>query len=231
MPTILAKRRFMHQFTPDHNPGLELWFDALDQSTMRFLAPNRVAEWRNKGAGSHFVQFFQAYRPTLTANILNGRNALLLSNRQFNPIAVKNPSNEWTIFYVGQPGQNTTQRLMVTDADGAPSLTMTSGDKWLINNSLSSVASFGNTAQITTFRIRTSNPTMTFWGNGSERTESNTAVSAWSESQTMCFFSLVDRTQSLQGYIGELILYNVPLNDDQRRNVEQYLSVKWGIPA
>ena len=93
MPTILAKRRFMHKFTPDHNPGLELWFDALDQSTMTFGAPNRVAEWRNKGAGSHFVQSVEASRPTLTANILNGRAALLLLGRRFDQIAVRNPCN------------------------------------------------------------------------------------------------------------------------------------------
>lgn len=231
MPTILAKRRFMHQFTPDHNPGLELWFDALDQSTMTFGAPNRVAEWRNKGAGSHFVQSVEASRPALTANILNGRDALLLAGRRYDPIAVRNPCNEWTIFCVVQLRQNTTQRLMVTDTDGVPSLNLSSGNKWVINNSLSSVNNYGNTPQIASFRIRTSAPTMTIWGNGSEWTESNTSVSAWAESQTMYFFSLVAGTQPLQNYIGELLLYNVPLNDDQRRNVEQYLSVKWGIPA
>ena len=71
-------------FAPDHIPGLVLWLDADDESSVMRDGSNRVSQWSDKsGDGKHAVMANATYQPTYVASAINGRGAIDFENAKY----------------------------------------------------------------------------------------------------------------------------------------------------
>lgn len=94
-----------------------------------------------------------------------------------------------------------------------------------------SVSSKLNIARIISLTIN-SNDGKKIFVNGSlgNSTTSNSALAGYSSKDIARFNPPGGWTLNYyEGYIGEIIIFSKALNDDQRKNIESYLSQKWGI--
>lgn len=72
----LARSILRPRFNPKMLPGLQLWLDAADSSTVTLNSGN-VSEWRDKSASAvHYSQATAAYQPGYSSAYKNGRNAI-----------------------------------------------------------------------------------------------------------------------------------------------------------
>jgi hypothetical protein len=78
MANILTQRRILFRgFDPSRIPGLALWLDAADASTVTLDGSNNVSEWRDKSGNSrHFDQADTLRKPSYSLAALNNNNAI-----------------------------------------------------------------------------------------------------------------------------------------------------------
>lgn len=61
------------RFSPDQIPGLALWLDPSDLSTVLKSSPGLVSQWTNKAGGHAFAMESDLYKPSWMDNQVNGR--------------------------------------------------------------------------------------------------------------------------------------------------------------
>lgn len=202
--------------------SIETWFDISNAKTTAFNATQPSAK-----------------KPIYTANIINGLPALKFTRSVGTYISVTNDfdnnTETATIFLVWQPtsvaGQMdllswdstpysylltslTTYKLMASDATNTPTVTSTT-------------SRISGVPQIISAR-KIKNGAMNLWVNGTAEggtiTDNTTSGANSSDLSIGCVGA-----NCTDGYIGEIIIFDKALSDQEINDVETYLGKKWAI--
>jgi hypothetical protein len=230
-------------FAPVSVPGLALWLDAADTTTLT-LSGSSVTAWADKsGNGRNAVgttsnPTYNATgfnsRPTVTFsnNILTSSGWSLAPNRQF----------AWFIVVHVTSTANVWHRILVSATGGYPNGYL--GTHSSTYNFLGIAGSTTVTAPIAT---GTTNPQLvTYLFGTSELSANTTAVSV----NGGTFSTLAGNTggigtnglsigseaggsasEGFLGHLSEVICYNSTVTQPQRQQIEGYLAAKWGLQA
>ena len=229
-------------WTPDSHPGLMAWYDASDAASITQVGGvvSQVAD--KSGSGRHVVATGTA-QPSVGVFQLNGRNTLTFTTDDYltypTVSQITGPAGEWSVFAVLQPVANGGQIFSMDDvasARVAQPMTVSSDNFQSVCFNMAGTPSYESVGklkvdflyQVSVVRSATSaearlnrstnGPTTTIDANnkpvGFRIAAGNVAVPS-------AFWT---------GHLAELLLYDRPLSDFQRRRVEQYLQTKWGTP-
>ena len=238
--------------SPDTVPGLNLWLDASDKSTLFTDAAGTtpvsftsqsVALWKDKSATGN-----NATLPTSTAApynsgavaIYNDNNALptlRFSGRNgynLNPSLVPNGSSPATYFFVMNvlAGNNQEQTALITGTYGGGQ-----GRRFHVNNGSfraglvnQSTAdhnqSLYNSSAYPIASVTMSTTSISGWNNGTSFS-TNISGNALSSGTAIAQIGYLAEFP-LVGNISEMLIYNGQLTTAQRQYIEGYLATKWG---
>jgi len=231
-------------FSPQSIPGLSLWLDAADSSTV--TGTSSVTAWRDKsGNGKNAT----ATGTTITTSTLNGLPAINYSGASWltAPVTsgVADPFTIFAVFNATYPingplyTTNTT-----TDGNGFFfDLAATSDSTTTLNDFLPLGGSFQTNAN-STFRgnityvvsiVSTSvnGGSITLFRNGTSYMSGTTTGNFTWTSFLIGKRNIpsVPYTDQFAGKFGEFIIFNSALSTSQRQQVEGYLAVKWGLQS
>ncbi|RYG26548.1 hypothetical protein EON82_02880 [bacterium] len=246
---------------PTDIPGLGLWLDASDASTLfqdtAAATPalanfDSIAAWRDKsGLGRHATQATTARRPALASSALNGRNAVrfdevddtlavsgagsiaqsvygitvfVVTIPRALPagmslyISTANPAASRSWLSLPSAAQHFGRRL---DADTGQTLsfgTLTAGTPVLVTDHVDLVNNL-----VTGYLSGTSLGQVAYQTGAPAEPTSNTA------SGSVQIGSLNGSSTFANQDLGEIVVFSRALTSAERRAVEGYLRVKWGI--
>jgi hypothetical protein len=243
--TTLAKT--ITEFDPRAIPGCVVWLDAADTSSCTpSTAGSSVTAWVNKVDGTTFTNTGSSVAPVLTANVTNGRSALLFNGTKYiaRSLTISSP---YTYFCVAQQTVNTADYQRIINA-----FTPVYSDACLfVGVSGPNVAMFTgngptwNDVAAQTPTVTSLNVWLVYTGvaSGVNLISYTTGTAANIKVGTVSAVSLSGLNigggisfggvgaQPFRGYVGEIIFYNYFLPTAQRQMVEAYLAWKWGIQA
>ena len=232
--------------SPSTIPGLQLWLDGADTTTMTFSGSN-VLTWLDKSPNSNTIT--RSGTPTYSSSNL-GIGAISFNGTDAYFVNSTLPVNltDYSVFFVCQQTSyvnNSTGILVLTNGN---SIDYASLNTFIYAASMTSSNAYfewGNGAgfyrptpySLTPFSIYadvTSGSTKNFFRNGNllqTQTFANLTsslgflVGARKESGTAAI------TRFFSGFIGEVIIFNRSLSTSERQNVDGYLAWKWGLQA
>lgn len=234
--------------SPNDVPGLLVWLDANDLSSITKDGSNLVSNWTNKGGSDAATQGTSASQPVYTASAINGKPAINFDpagTQSFMSIA-DDPRYNWTGLHVFAVVQQVTDTAAIATVVGKYNVTGNQRE-WALNytsgRTIQGVSSADGTS--TTVNASTTGAitvgtniiadyswdgtnTQAFKNNGS----SSGAVAATIFNSTAVIMLggvTAGATQAFIGYIGEILIYSGKLSTANKRNVLDYLSAKWGI--
>ena len=231
------------QFSPQSIPGLSLWLDAADSSTV--TGTSSVTAWRDKsGNGNNFTTVAGTLTYTTTTI---GKPGIFFPSGGAGMTSANNASlngnSSRTYFFVADVPSSC--RAMI----GTGPHTVTSPPNTFGFDSAKSIGSptiwspyvygtgdqtFTPLASTTTINYAAFNSaTSTIYGNynttssDSTRTSTtlNTSVSVW------YLGNRPDGNTPVNSYVCEFLEFNTFLSTSQRQQVEGYLAVKWGLQS
>ena len=240
MSTTIAQNAFL----PTQVPGIQLWLDAADPSTITGTSP--VTAWRDKsGNGNNGTA---SGSPVVLANSINGSYpSIYFDGASSIAGATVNSGTTLTAFCILQTTDanlNTNGRLLSLSAPGRNDYDNVQScipyDQFngaIINTNRGNTGSVGVLYNVpvgtsallaTIFDGNTSN---IFYANGSLQFTSTAA--SWNQSfsiTTYCIGNAINPNSAwYKGRIGEIILFNTAVTTFQRQQVEGYLAQKWGL--
>lgn len=236
-------------FSPDEIAGLELWLDAVDSSTIIEDGGGKVQQWNDKSESNMvFTQGTEANRPT--QEIQAGQNTVVFdANDYLAGTRVANNGPDLTIMCAVYADYNVAGgwRTVVScndtgswgngwrmgDRNGAGATlsgsagSYTGNYSWPINSSLQYPAVDTMSTVSWTMENGATGDDMNSWIDGtfshSLNPQNMTTVGT-----DIYIGNSLGLVYGWQGRIGEVIIYNSPLNTQQRQAVEGYLAWKWG---
>jgi hypothetical protein len=219
-------------FDPRSVPGCVLWLDAADSST---LTGSPVTSVRDKVLGTAFTKAGAGSITTTTINsvqalnfdgnssISGSLNSILSGSifivwkasvsvgvfyRAFYTWATNGNLNFPVFGYLGNGSANTVGPYTTNRTAGSPTTVVTVGTSYMTSYSWNGIqATVGFNGAVPTTGLQP-NP------------YSDTATTFLVCNENGTFTQLV---------IGEIILYSIPVSDEQRQQVEGYLAWKWGL--
>jgi len=238
-------------FSPTSIPGCALWFDA-DDSTTIVQSASKVSQWNDKsGNGYSVIQPTSANQPTYTANLLNGKAGISLSNTswlyQFGNnmpnftsssamsvfCVVRNdtslPANGWSVvntMWFNQSNSGTIYRYHLS-FNNATTTGVASVDNTLTKINQSTTVGYGANAII---GLSWSTTSGLIYVNGNTATFSGQTLVNGNTSSLM--FNIGDARQA--NYMKDIVIYeligfNTQLTTYQQQQIEGYLALKWGL--
>jgi hypothetical protein len=238
-------------FSPTSIPGCALWFDAADSTTI-VQSASKVSQWNDKsGNGYSVIQPTSANQPTYTANLLNGKAGISLSNTswlyQFGNnmpnftsssamsvfCVVRNdtslPANGWSVvntMWFNQSNSGTIYRYHLSFNNGTTT-GVTSVDNTLTKINQSTTVGYGANAII---GLSWSTTSGLIYVNGNTATFSGQTLVNGNTSSLM--FNIGDARQA--NYMKDIVIYeligfNTQLTTYQQQQIEGYLALKWGL--
>jgi hypothetical protein len=242
-------------FTPAAIPNLTLWFDAAD-STYTSVTAGKVTKWQSKVGSFAVSQATAGRQPVYTTNAQNGLPVLtftagsLTSLTAFNMPLVGSKSLtivaacQYTTASVGyifsmNNGGSTSNGQIIFGKDGASiiagGLFVTSSSEKVRLNSEPS----GTSWRIFTFKCDRESAQSSIFINSSNSVTSNIGYNITnnidSNSQQYSITIGAYNTGNVPGInyftgnLGELLVYNSALSDEDRYKVEGYLATKWNL--
>jgi len=215
-------------FSPRQIPGLGLWLDAADSSTVTGTTP--ITGWTDKSGNGRTVTITSG--PTYGTTSQGGNRTMVFNNNTITTsIASAVGTGDFTliaVWYQSSAGTNTVLSLG-TVASSSQSLGF-SGNKYNfyqfgdVNESAYSASTPSWVVQIGT-RIG-SVKKVYINGNGGT-TPSSTSYDV---SVTTVTIGKGDNF-AISGEIGEIMIYTGTMSDTSRQSLESYLSQKWGLTA
>lgn len=226
--------------SPNTIPGLQLWLDASDDSTLYDSTSqgsltnfdNPVLRWSDKSSNNYSaVQSDSNAAPIRKASILNNKDALYFNGSNYLDISTVNISQRITAFVVWKPttspsyafdstssSDNYVNRVSFLSGNnggfyGFAGGSLYTADYSLLNKWTICTIVFDKTSSkghINSIPIISGNP-----GNNN-----------MSSLRIGSRFNLIEY---LNGYIGEILLYDAAMTDTDRILVENYLKAKWDI--
>lgn len=237
---------FQTMFSPKSISGLQLWLDAAD-STSITLSGSNVTAWADKsGNGRNGT----ATSTVTLGNNINGVQSMVLNRSGYFRGAISITTPGLTCFAVA----TTTLALPLSGSDQRL-VSITAGAQLDYNNTQSAIVLFNQstTSTIQTYRnnggvvsnaivqnvpfmvatqLDITNLLGTMWFNGSLSGTGGTATGNFAATAYGIANDAANQTgEYWQGYIGEIIMYNVILTTSQRQQVEGYLAQKWRLTA
>ena len=222
-------------FSPIDIPGLTLWLDASDTSTIT-ESGGAVSQWDDKsGNGYDVTQGTAALQPTTGVTTLNSLNILdFASDRMASTAggfdgdhtiitvttnATTGPSH---ILSWGLQSTNNRRAHFIWDGGSAPTTLWYSG--------FGAASNWDTTVVPTTniFVSTVSGQTLNTFVDGVSTGGKTLALNSISPSPFYVGES-PNGTETLTGSIAEILVFNAALSTSDRQEVEQYLSSKWGI--
>lgn len=242
-------------FNPLSISGCKLWLDAADTATIS-LSGSAVTQWDDKSGNAYnFTQGTSANRPSSGTRTQNGLNVIDFdgTNDELTTTAAKSAFNflhylPSTIFQVIKNDTSAVQGTMGTNG-GSPSqigyAQYISGTSELFNvgAGTAGVWNYSITHTISTsprYITLKSDPANATVGNralvslnGAAFTGGNTSNSAAVSGNSNDNLTVGDSGTSggipLDGFIGEILIYDTILSAGDITNVQTYLAGKWGI--
>jgi hypothetical protein len=239
--------------TPTTIAGLQLWLDAADPATLYdatsggYLvnADGIVRRWEDKsGNGRHASE--ATYGPTRKTFQQNGYSALLFNGSNTFLAGSSTPStgNVRTafaitksantsgsdFFQIGAYASSSSRLFSLRQSYGSPNSGISS-DMIANNVNVNGEQLTINQYHVSCWRQTSSTRAVRYWHNGTEKTVTGTPDSF--SAAAAGFLVGKGRTSADQGfwngYISEIIVYDVELSDADRSTVESYLKAKWAI--
>jgi len=246
-----ASQKSVWGFSPQSIPGLQLWLDAADTTSITGTSP--VTAWRDKSGNGNNATATGS--PALTQNAINGVQAISTAVGTYFRGSVPISGTTLTCFAVATtnvtlPNLRNPRRdqRLVSLANGTNPDYASNGLIALFNqDNTSTIAAF----DYPNFLGRPSNPivkdipflavthfngtTASLWFNGSAGT---VPTSAYSTSFSITKYGIGEQAgvvspnnENWSGFFGEIILFNTALTTSERQQVEGYLAAKWGLKA
>lgn len=225
---VMTARPFYTAFSPRQIPGLGLWLDAADSSTVTGTTP--ITGWTDKSGNGRTVTITSG--PTYGTTSQGGNRTMVFNNNTITTsIASAVGTGDFTliaVWYQSSAGTNTVLSLG-TVASSSQSLGF-SGNKYNfyqfgdVNESAYSASTPSWVVQIGT-RIG-SVKKVYINGNGGT-TPSSTSYDV---SVTTVTIGKGDNF-AISGEIGEIMIYTGTMSDTSRQSLESYLAQKWGLTA
>ena len=216
-------------FTPRSIPGCQVWLDAQDATTL--TVGTTVTQWRDKsGSNNHAAPgTAPTYNATTKYILFNGTSQFL----QLPNGAIPFGNVPYTIFMVGYTNNNASpQWMMCSGTNVTGSLlgifinsTSINHSWWVNEYGVSGVVS-NNTPFIICISYNLTQRNIVPNGGASSR---NTPGIARGSQSGNNFIGKQPGNQWLNGGIGEYIVYNTELSDEDRRQVEGFLARKWSL--
>lgn len=232
-------------------PGLSLWFDATDLSTLTFNT-NTISQWNDKsGKGNHVTQATAINQPIYRASGINGRPSLEGrwdgTNASYMAVA-DNATLDYSAFTavgviqrVGDTGAAETiankytttgnqreHRMFVANTDGAATSVSPGGDTTNIASPVVS-PTLGLAINYIISSSFSGGTTSARVGNGLPQT-STVAATVFNGTGPFALFSnATTMLEPFAGKLGEYCFYNRILSASELLEILQYLSDKWAI--
>lgn len=203
--------------------GLKVWFDA---NQLNLADSTLVSTWTDSSGNGNNATAAGGNRPTYKVNIKNSKPAVQFSGTNLMTTAAFGAalSQPSTVFLVGQAAGAS------TFMDG-----IIAGSRHLLDfntgTTVRALAGSGITSNATVAQFNYF--TVIFNGASSSlQVNANTAVSGDTGANTLTGVTLganFTPTASLNGYIGEVLIYNALLSAAQITQVQNYIKAKWGL--
>ena len=246
---FLAKKQYFTAFSPRQIPGLGLWLDGADSSSITTVTG--VSQWNDKsGNGYNLTQGSTGSQPTRTGNLLN-----FVSNYNMNiPQAAINNASTWSMFFLVNPiasvnwfmakqrdGVNSYNIFSTTQTGGpGPNAYFTGLTNYLYVRmfnagtlAASSAALTMSQLQILSFVYDGTNMLIYINGNLSSTTAGSFAIQNDTSSTNFLlgqwFGNGTNYNSNGNFQLGELIYFNTAITATNRQQVESYLAQKWGL--
>ena len=236
---------------------LNLWYDASDTSSLT-LSGSSVLQWRDKsGSENHAVVVAGMNAPVLTSNVIGtNKPGVVFDAVNKTIMSLSSPMTPTTFFMVGKTTSMHNNNSMVFGAEMIDYGIQTSGQTgWsggyfikfqhsttqayigqgrmdtqtlyekLVNNPIN------NDTLYTLRQFRSTNSMGLHVNGGAPQTLINLTAN-WKSAKTTYFGGVWDNlniTPSHIGPVGEVLVYDQPLNDSDMRKVEGYLAWKWNL--
>jgi photosystem II stability/assembly factor-like uncharacterized protein len=215
-------------FNPTSIPGLQLWMDGDDQTTMTFSG-STVTQWRDKSGLANNTTGITG-TPTFTDGsgiVFDGSSYFTLPNSaipygdsSYSIYVVANYSNNGII--IGAGARNTNQAIQIF-----PSPTNKINTLWF-NNDIETSSTTSSGTRFLYDSLYQSGANRTLFLNGAA--EGSDTPGTRSQPNTGNYIgSDVSTAYTFNGVISEILIYNTSHTTGQRAAVEAYLSAKWNL--
>lgn len=223
-PVSFLKESEKKPFTPEDVSNLFTWIDPTDSGTITESA-GLISQINDKSQNAN--NFFQTNNNNKMLYDLNGINGLASLNCDGNDYMATNSfslAQPVTSFMIFQKTLNSQATLFSDNVDLVPNFESRAGDHIMyagIGIGITGAATL-NKPNLITAVFDTTNSKLRF--NQTEQI-GNVGTGAFSTGFTIGARST--QTEGLTGLIGEFIVYNKVLNNDEINQVETYLLDKW----
>ena len=219
-PRLLRPRE---NFTPRSIPGLQLWLDASDATTITLNGSN-VSEWRDKsGKGNHFTQATASQQPPFVSLSRNGRSAINLPNS----LAMFGPTG----FSFAQP---TTWFCAFQSPTSSGTWSLFDGDtsrQHIFGNAATEFRMFaGSSGAIASISLSTWYAAVLIYNGAS----SSHRLSAFAATTVNSGTNAITRprigaTNGLRGDLGEIGVISRAVSDAEAASLLRHLSRRWAV--
>jgi len=236
-------KAFQTMFSPKSISGLQLWLDATDNTSITLSGAN-VTSWADKsGNGNNGT----ATSTVTLGNNINGVQSMVMNRSGYFRGAISITTPGLTCFAVATttialPLSGSDQRLVSITAGSQLDYTNAQSAIVLFNQSTTSTiqtyrnggivsnAIVQNVPFMVTTQLDSTNSLGSMWFNGSSSGTGATNSGNFAATAYGIANDAANQTgEYWQGYIGEIIMYNVILTIAQRQQIEGYLSQKWKL--
>jgi len=212
---------------------------------MSFSSGSNISQWRDKSGLSNHATAVNA--PVLTANAINTYQAVATPTTQYFTGATSVTGTTVTVFAVAQtsrtlPNASLDQRLVSLTNGANVDFGRADGTIALFNQGpTSTIATWRISGPIASNTITTNAPFQAvskYDGTNGFLWKDGTSGGSTASTGTFGITNYGIGTQAgiisgeyWNGSIGEVLIYNVALNDTTRQKVEGYLAWKWGLQS
>jgi len=207
-----------------YSSNLKLWLDSGDSTTFTYGTSNKISQWDDKsGNGNNLSQPTSVYQPSYVNDAINNLPGIMFDGTDDNLTTSFVDINNSTIIIVYKLSSI------------APPFYLFDGINELERHALWNFGMFSGSGsynapvwdlspQIITASFNGANSVLYYGGVqiGPNNTGSNILSG-------ITLGARVGAIEALEGYIGEFIVYNRVLDNNERQIIERYLSKKWGI--
>ena len=214
-------------FDPRNVPGMALWLDAADASTISFSSGSNVSQWRDKSGNANNATVSSNAFATWTS----ATSGLQFNNSFYTTPYTADPPSETAFLVFRYTGTNNSDMIMVGAYTRGREIAVYNGDYvtvGLINAGVAWLPRASFTPQaIQLITTQSSSSATSVSVNGGTAT---TGVGVTFTSANVTTLGRENGTGG--GYVGllyELILFSNILTTSQRQQIEGYLAHKWGL--
>jgi hypothetical protein len=231
----------VNQFTPPNIPGLQLWIDANDNSTLNVINGNDVRQVTDKVNNVVYkpIQDINGQFLRLQTNQINGLQALWFNNQFSNNVFLQGNLNmpvagcAFIVFTALEQLTPVWRGIFGSNKPNCPSFTYLNGQ----NNVIAPCISFNNIPGSPTntvepgktyliyFAWQASNTSVGLFGN--QPTTGNNPITVTQSGSILRLAK--DTTSCANMNLGEFLIFDNTLTNNERHKMEGYLAWKWGL--